>query len=75
MKKVDEALTSITAQKAELPNTLRNLQQERDADAREAFRVKRKINPVGGSADADAKEMDEIEQIRLRAISTIQSLL
>jgi len=37
--------------------------------------MKKKLNLVEGSADEDMKEIEEADQIRLRAISTIQALL
>jgi len=37
--------------------------------------MKKKLKPVEGSADEDIKEIEETDQIRLRAISTIQALL
>jgi len=37
--------------------------------------MKKKLKPVEGSADDDMKEIEEANQIRLRAISTIQALL
>jgi hypothetical protein len=37
--------------------------------------VKKKLRLVEGTADEDIKEIEEADQIRLRAISAIQSLL
>jgi len=37
--------------------------------------MKKKLKPVEGSTDDDIKEIEEANQIRLRAISTIQALL
>jgi len=37
--------------------------------------MKKKLKPVEGSADDDIKEIEEANQIRLRAISTMQALL
>jgi hypothetical protein len=37
--------------------------------------VKKKLRLVEGAADEDIKEIEEADQIRLRAISTTQSLL
>jgi len=34
-----------------------------------------KLKPVEGSADEDVKEIEEADQIRLRAILAIQALL
>jgi len=37
--------------------------------------MKKKLKAVEGSADEDAKEIEEANQIRLRAISAIETLL
>jgi len=37
--------------------------------------MKKKLKPMEGSADEDIRETEEANQIRLRAISTIQALL
>jgi len=39
------------------------------------MQVKKKMKPVEGSADEDTREIEEANQIRLRAISAIQALL
>jgi len=36
--------------------------------------MNKKLKPVEGSADDDMKEIEEANQIRLHAISTIQAL-
>jgi len=40
-----------------------------------ALQMKKKLKPVEGSADEDIMEIEEADQIRLRAISAIQALL
>jgi len=37
--------------------------------------MKKKLKPVEGSANEDIKEIEEVDQIRLRAISANQALL
>jgi len=37
--------------------------------------MKKKLKPVEGSADEDTQEIEEANQIRLRAISAMQALL
>jgi len=37
--------------------------------------MKKKMKPVEGSADEDTQEIEEANHVRLRAISTIQTLL
>jgi chromosome segregation ATPase len=75
LKEVEAALTHARQEESQLPNAIKALQQERDIQARKALAMKKKIKPVKGVADEDIKEMKEADQIRLRAISAIQSLL
>jgi hypothetical protein len=69
------ALTHAKQEEDQLPNIIKTLQQERDIQARKALALKKKLKPVEGTADEDAKELKEADEIRLRAISAIQSLL
>ena len=75
LKQVEEALTQAKQEERQLPDMIKGLQQERDAQARKALLMMKKLKPVEGSADEDSKEIEEANQIRLRAISAIQSLL
>jgi len=54
---------------------LKNLQQERDVQACKALQMKKKLKPVEDSANEETREIEEANQIRLRAISAIQTLL
>ena len=75
LKQVEEALTRAQQEESQLPKTLRTLQQEKKIQARKALQMKKKLKPIEGSADEDIREIEEANQIRLRAISTIQDLL
>ena len=75
LKQVEEALTQAQQEENQLPNALKILQQERDVQARKALRMKKKLRPVEGSADEDTREIEEANQIHLRTISAIQTLL
>jgi chromosome segregation ATPase len=75
LKQVEEALTQAKQEESQLPDMLKDLQQERDAQARKALQMKKKLKPVEGSADEDTQEIEEANQIRLRAISAIHTLL
>ena len=55
LKQVEEALSQAQQEESQLPNALKNLQQERDAQARKALLMKKKLKPVEGSADEDAE--------------------
>jgi hypothetical protein len=75
LKQVEEALTQAQQEESQLPEALKILQQERDTQARKALHMRKKLKPVEGSADEDVREIEEANQIRLHAISTIQALL
>jgi len=75
LKQVEEALSQAQQEESQLPETIKLLEQERNVQARTALQMKKKLKPVEGSADDDIKEIEEANQIRLRAISTIQALL
>ena len=74
LKQVEEALSQAQQEENQLPE-IKLLEQERNVHGRKALQMKKKLKPVEGSADEDAKEIEETNQIRLRAISAIQALL
>jgi len=75
LKQVEEALSQAQHEESQLPETIKTLEQERNIQAHKALQMKKKLKPVEGSADKDMKEIEEANQIHLRAISTIQALL
>ena len=75
LKQVEEALSEAQQEESQLPEMIKTLEQERNAQARKALQMKKKLKPVEGSADEDIKEIEEANQICLRAISAIQALL
>jgi len=75
LKQVEKALSQAQQEESQLPEMIKTLEQEQNIQARKALHMKKKLKPVEGSADEDIKEIEEADQIRLRAISTIQALL
>ena len=75
LKQVENALSQAQQEENQLPVTIKLLKQERNAHGRKALQLKKKLKPIEGSADEDTKEIETADQIRLRAISTIQALL
>jgi len=61
--------------KSQLPEMIKTLELERNIQACKALQMKKNLRLVEGSADKDMKEIEEANQIRLRAISAIQALL
>jgi len=74
-KQVEEALSQAQQEENQLLEMIKTLEQERNIQARKALQMKKKLKPVEGSVDEDIKEIEEADQIRLRAISAIQALL
>jgi chromosome segregation ATPase len=75
LKQVEDALSQAQQEENQLPETIKLLEQERNAHGRKALQLKKKLKPIEGSVDDDAKEIEAANQIRLRAISSIQLLL
>jgi len=75
LKQVEEALSQTQQEESQLPEAIKTLEEERNIQARKVLQMKKKLRPVEGSTDEDMKEIEEADQIRLRAISTIQALL
>jgi len=75
LKQIEDALSQARQEESQLPETIKLLEQERNVHGRKALQLKKKLKPVEGSADEDAKEIEAANQICLRAISAIQALL
>ena len=75
LKQVEDALSQAQQEESQLPKTIKHLEQERNTHGRKALQLKKKLKPIEGFADEDAKEIEAADQIRLRAISAIQALL
>lgn len=75
LKQVEESLSQAQQEESQLPEMIKTLEQERNTQARKALQMKKKLKPVEGSVDEDIKEIEEADQVRLRGISTIQTLL
>jgi len=75
LKQVEDALSQAQQEENQLPETIKLLEQERNAHGHKALQLKKKLKPIEGSTDEDIKKIEAADQIRLRAISTIQALL
>ena len=75
LKQVEEALYQAQQEENQLPEAIKLLEQERNVHGHKALQLKKKLKPIEGSADDDVREIEEANQIRLRAISAIQALL
>ena len=60
---------------SQLPTTLQQLEVEKQEQARQTYQLHKSIKIVTGSAEADIKEIQDADDIRLRAIFVIQNAL
>ena len=75
MEQVTKAISAEEKKLQDLPSVIAELKQERHNLAREAIKLHRHIPEVPGSADDDQRVLDSADQIRQRAIATIDALL
>jgi hypothetical protein len=59
---------------AVLPGTLANIEHKKTSIARRAQAIRKEERPIPGSADADRREIDGVNQLRMNAINAIHSL-
>jgi len=59
LKQVEEALTQVQQEESQLPDVLKNLQQERDVQARKALQMKKRLKLVEGYVDEDTREIEK----------------
>lgn len=78
LKELEEVNRAIIEEKSclhRLPLDIQQLKREKQEYSRQAYRLHKSIQPIPGSTDEDQKEIQEVDQIRLRAMNAIQNLL
>jgi hypothetical protein len=60
---------------SQLPTALQQLEAEKQEQARQTYQLHKSIKTVPDSAKIDIKEIQDADDIRLRAISVIQNAL
>ena len=60
---------------SQLPSALQQLETEKHEQASQTYQLHKCLRPISGSAEADKREIQEADDIRLRAIAVIQSAL
>jgi chromosome segregation ATPase len=79
LRKELEAVTLALAEEKkrleQLLNAIEKMKTDMKTPIREAIRLHKLIKPTPGSAEDDQREIDELDQIRLRAVDAIWSFL
>ena len=60
---------------SQLPLALKQLEAEKQEQAHQAYQLHKSLQPIPGSIEADNKEVQQANNIRLRAMIAIQNAL
>ena len=60
---------------SQLPSALKQLEEEKEEQARQAYQLHKSLQSIPGIVKADNKEVQETDDIRLRAMMVIQNAL
>ena len=74
LRQVDEDLSLEKNKLADLPNTIAGMERRKHAIAKKAQAIRQEERPIPGSADADLKEIAEVDRLCVDAINVIHSL-
>ena len=60
---------------SQFPSAFQQLEVEKQVQAHQTYQLHKSLKPIPGSAEADNKEIQDADDIRLRAISVIRNAL
>ena len=60
---------------SQFPSAFQQLEVEKQVQAHQTYQLHKSLKPILGSTEADNKEIQDADDIRLRAISLIQNAL
>ena len=75
LEQVNQEIADVDNKQSQLPMALQQLETEKQEQARQTYQLHKSIKTVPGSAESDIKEIQDADDIRLRAISVIQNVL
>ena len=75
LEQVNQEIADVSNSLFEFPSALQRLEDEKHEQARQAYQLHKSLQPIPGSIDADQKEIQEADDIRLRAVTVIQNAL
>ena len=75
LEQVNQEIADVDDRLSQLPSALQQLKVEKQEQARQTYQLHKSIKPIPGSAEADNKEIQDADDICLRAIFVIQNAL
>jgi len=75
LEQVTQEIADVDNKLSPLPSALQQLETEKQEQAGQTYQLHKSIKPIPGSTEADNKEIQDTDDIRLRAIFVIQNAL
>ena len=75
LEQVNQEIANVSNKLSQLPSALKQLEVEKQEQARQVYQLHKSLQPIPGSVDADSKDVQEADDIRLRAMIVIQNIL
>ena len=75
LEQVNQEIADVDNKLSQLPKALQQLEAEKQEQARQTYQLHKSIRIVLGSSEAAIKEIQDVDDIRLRTISVIQNAL
>jgi len=75
LEQINQEIANVSNKLSQLPSAVKQLEEEKQEQARQAYQLHNSLQPIPDSAYADSKEVQEVDDIRLRAMMAIQNAL
>ena len=74
LNRVNQDIDTADHNPSQIPSEITRLEGERQKHARQAYQLHKSLRPIPGSTEDDNQVIENIDQIRLRAIKVIESI-
>ena len=75
LSKVNKAIDTTDHDLSQITSAITRLEGERQKHARQVYQLHKSLRPIPGSSENDNQVIENIDQVRLRAIRVIQEAL
>ena len=75
LSKVNQAIKTTDHDLSQIPPAIAKLEEDKQKHARQAYQLHKSLRPISGSSVDSNQVIENIDQIRLRAMKVIQEAL
>ena len=75
LNRVNQAIDTADHDLSQIPPAITRLQEDKQKYARQAYQLHKSLRPISGSSVDNNQVIENIDQIRLRAIKVIREVL